>query len=126
MPDAATEARPSRSTPAKGGRPRIYASQSEVDDLKGRLAMIEVRPVGVAAPVSAPDDRAFVENAMTSLIAAGVFTGGDSDLAPMSAVVTALVVTRDLILANIGIEKERRIATLKANGYLGWAGISPE
>lgn len=119
MPDVAER--------AVGGRPRMYASQQAFDDLMGRVAVLEVQPKGaivsggVPAPVSAGDDKRFVEDAIVALLP--IIGAGDGDLAPMAATINALLIARDLILANMGTVRDAKMRQLRENGYLGWAGI---
>ena len=111
---------------ARGGRPRQYASQGAVEALMGRVSVLEVRPrvAGEAAPAPAGDDtdRRFVGDAIVALLP--IIGAGDADLGPMASTVEALVIARDLILANLGSRRDARIKHLRENGYLGWAGIS--
>lgn len=128
MPEAATATSPRKA----GGRPRQYADQGAFEALVGRVSVLEVRgpaiPVlgDVAPPVADDTDKRFVGDCITALIASGRFSGGDADLAPISSVVNALVITRDLILANLGTQRERVMRHLREEGYLSHFGIEPE
>ena len=131
MPEAAVAAR----VAPKGGRPRLYADQSALEALMGRVATLEVSrpcvteggaPGQTLSVVGANDDKRFVEECIVALISAGVFTGGDGDLAAISGVVGAMVLCRDLVLGNLGTQRDQRFAQLREGGYLKCFGILPQ
>ena len=129
MSDAAVAAR----VAPKGGRPRLYADQSALEALMGRVSILEATAppategVITVSPSDGADlDKKFIGDCIVALIASGRYSGGDGDLPGMYAVSSAMVIARDLMCANIGALREQRIRELRGNCSLGWAGIHPQ